>query len=80
MKKATIVLALLLSACAGDASTPRAVSRANDGAHPAGMTYEQFSNHGMNAGARDSAMVQKRFLLLDRDNNGVLSSSEFSDY
>ncbi len=71
------LMIFLLSACGGGTPSPE-VSRAHT-PYPSGMGYEEFRNHSFNDGA-DMRAVQKRFLLLDRDNNGVLSSSEFSGF
>ncbi|PZO77776.1 MAG: hypothetical protein DI626_12215 [Micavibrio aeruginosavorus] len=70
-----LLLVFLLAGCGGGSTAPE-VSRAHT-PYPSGMSYEEFRNHEFNSGTGMSA-VQKRFLLLDRDNNGVLSSSEFS--
>lgn len=76
-KAALVIVVLALSACGGTAKAPE-ISRV-DVPHPVGMDYNQFRNHDFNKGA-DSSVIQKRFLLLDRDHNGVLSSNEFGDY
>ncbi len=78
IKSFVLLAVFLLSACGGSNGPAPEVSRAAV-PHPVGMSYEQFSAHEFNAGA-DSRAVQKRFLLLDRDNNGVLSANEFGDY
>lgn len=74
---ASLFFVLILSACgASDTGSPREVSRA-DTPMPQGLTYEQFRGHSFNNNA-DMGVVQKRFILLDRDHNGVLSENEFS--
>lgn len=77
-KSLLLLTVFLLSACGGASVPAPEVSRAVV-PHPVGMSYEQFKSHGFNAGASSNA-VQKRFLLLDRDNNGVLSANEFGGY
>lgn len=74
---AAIAVTLLLSACGGGAETaaPK-VSRVGDPVAQ-GMTYTQFRNR---YSGDDMATVQKRFIMLDRDNNGALSESEYSGY
>ncbi len=74
-----IITVAILSACSADVETsPRpAVSRAGDPVVQ-GMSYEEFKGHSMNNGS-DMSVVQKRFILLDRDHNGVLSANEFGD-
>ncbi len=66
-----LIFLLTLTAC-GSVESAREVSRAGD-YQPQGMTYAQFRNH---MGDEDSLAAQKRFLALDRDNNGVLSPME----
>jgi len=76
MKKiVTLLAALTLTACGGEAPAPE-ISRRDMPESPQGMGYEQFRNHSMNAGSEMGA-IQKRFILLDRDNNGVLTEDEF---
>ncbi len=77
MKKQAAFFALFLSACGGG-DIAREVSRAGDTAYPQGMNYAQFRNHSINEG--DGLAAQKRFLLLDRNNDGILSASEFNGY
>ena len=45
----------------------------------AGMTYGEFRRHEI-LGAGDMRDAQKRFMLLDRDNNGSLSQHELGGY
>lgn len=69
---------LFLAACSGDTATKRPdVSRA-DMTPASGMNYEAFRRH--EAGTGDLRAAQKRFIMLDRNNNGVLSNEEFSGY
>lgn len=79
MKKLNIVLfVLFLSACGSteQAEAPK-VSRVEPAAG-AGMTYHEFRDHHINEG--DTWAAQKRFLILDRNNDGKLSPSEFNGY
>ncbi len=71
---------ILLSACGSDDTPPPRISPASGGdPRPTGMTYREYSSvHG--DGSLES---QKRFLMLDRNNNGHLSEEElgnFGDY
>lgn len=78
-KLAVLSLALLLAACGGtreEAAAPK-VSRMEPAAG-VGMTYQDFRDHHINEGDRLAA--QKRFLILDRNNDGKLSPSEFNGY
>lgn len=78
MKKlAAIAVTLLLSACGGGGETesPK-VSRAGDHVVQ-GISYNQFRDRYR---GDDLKTVQKRFIMLDRDNNGALSESEYSGY
>lgn len=79
MRKIAVFIPLLFAAaCGGGTSVPPAkVSRA-DMTPAQGMTYEQFRRH--EAGTGDLHAAQKRFIMLDRNNNGVLSQDEFSGY
>lgn len=43
-----------------------------------GMTYHEFRDHAVNQG--DNWAAQKRFLILDRNNDGKLSPHEFNGY
>lgn len=72
------LMVLLIAACGGGGPSAPEVSRAHT-PYPSGMSYDEFRSHAFNDGT-DMNAVQKRFLLLDRDNNGVLSPSEFSGY
>lgn len=70
-----------LAACGGrevDVSAERMVSRVEPAAAP-GLTYSAFRVHPFNDGSEMRA-VQKRFLTLDRDNNGLLTQDEFSGF
>lgn len=78
-KRAVLLCALLLTACGGteqQAEAPK-VSRMEPAAG-AGMTYQDFRDHDVNEG--DVWAAQKRFLILDRNNDGKLSPSEFNGY
>lgn len=80
MRRAAVVsLALLLSACGSteQASAPK-VSRMEPAAG-GGMSYQEFRKHEANDGS-DMMAVQKRFIIMDRDNNGSLSPAEFNGY
>ncbi len=80
MKKAAALFSvLMLAACGGsveEAAAPK-VSRVEPAAG-AGMTYPEFREHAVNEG--DKWAAQKRFLILDRNNDGKLSPSEFNGY
>ncbi len=80
MKRISALLAvLLLSACGSteqQAEAPK-VSRVEPAAG-GGMTYHEFRDHDINEG--DKWAAQKRFLILDRNNDGKLSPSEFNGY
>lgn len=77
MKKFFIPFVFLLSACGGGEVAP---SKKHDISYAAiqpasGMTYPEFrASHAFGAG--DMRDAQKRFLMLDRDNNGRLSADE----
>ena len=45
----------------------------------AGMTYGEFRKHEV-LGEGDMMAAQKRFIILDRDNNGSLSKEELGGY
>jgi len=82
-----------LSGCAGETSSQR-VSHAGE-APASGMTYDQFKYYSDKKAQRDGGVeaaqrsadaangnsaLQKRFMSLDRDNNGRLSPNEFNGY
>lgn len=74
-----VLAALTLAACSGsmeEAAAPE-VSRVQPAAG-GGMTYQEFRDHDINEG--DKWAAQKRFLILDRNNDGRLSPSEFNGY
>ncbi len=77
MKKFVLFASLFLTAC-GSTEPAREVSRA-DMPPVSGMKYQDFKNHDWNKGG-SSIEAQKRFIKLDRDNNGVLSQNEMSGY
>lgn len=77
MKKLFILPLFLLSACGSDevVVTKREDVSYADIQPAAGLTYSEFRNgHAFGAGEMHAA--QKRFILLDRDNNGRLSEDE----
>lgn len=74
MKRWLPLIVLMLAACGGEAERAE-ISRASDIEPAAGLSYDQFRSHDMNNGA-DSLAAQKRFLALDRDNNGRLDPNE----
>ena len=80
MKRAAFLIAVLcLSACGSteeEAAAPM-ISRMEPAAG-GGMSYQDFRDHAVNDG--DSFAAQKRFLILDRNNDGSLSPSEFNGY
>ena len=69
---------LILIACGSteQAAAPK-VSRVEPAAGE-GMTYHEFRDHDVNEG--DTWAAQKRFLILDRNNDGKLSPLEFNGY
>ena len=70
---------IFLSSCGSaeqQAEAPK-VSRVEPAAG-GGMTYHEFRDHDINEG--DKWAAQKRFLILDRNNDGKLSPSEFNGY
>lgn len=78
-KVAAFAAILMLAACGGaadEAAAPK-VSRVEPAAGP-GMSYPEFRDHAVNEG--DTFAAQKRFLILDRNNDGKLSPSEFNGY
>ncbi|PZQ47227.1 MAG: hypothetical protein DI551_03615 [Micavibrio aeruginosavorus] len=76
MKRFLVLPVLVLSACGGNTemggNRPRVSYQ--DIQPAAGMTYEEYRNHDMGEG--DSGVAQKRFIMLDRNNNGRLSTQE----
>lgn len=80
MKYCLLITLLLLSACGAEqkAVSARQVSRVEPAA-ASGLTYREFRIHEFNEGS-DMKDVQKRFLSLDRDNNGLLTPNEFSGF
>ncbi len=72
-----IVPVLFLAACAGDTPSPR-ISRASPEPVPA-INYTQFRALAAHNGD-DLGLIQKRFIMLDRDNNGMLTQNEYSGY
>lgn len=75
MRYFAILTVFLLSACGGGPT--REVSRAGDYT-PSGMTYDEFRNHPKNDS--DSLAAQKRFITLDRNNDGRLSEAERGNF
>ena len=70
---------VLLSACGSsieEAAAPK-VSRVEPVAG-GGMSYPEFREHEINDG--DTFAAQKRFIILDRNNDGHLSPAEFNGY
>ncbi len=80
MRKLLIISTVMLSACGGTEEKITArpeVSYAQ--IQPAsGMTYEEFRQHE-EWGQGDMRDAQKRFLVLDRDNNGRLTPDELGN-
>lgn len=79
MRKAAVLFAVLLLAACGsteESAAPK-VSRVEPAAG-SGMSYPDFRDHHINEG--DTFAAQKRFLILDRNNDGRLSPSEFNGY
>ena len=79
MRKFIALVPLLFIAACGSTEQAEApkVSRVEPAAG-AGMTYHEFRDHHINEG--DTWAAQKRFLILDRNNDGKLSPSEFNGY
>lgn len=78
MRRVLAALAvLLLAACGSDDTPPPRISPASGGDPvPQGMSYREYSaRHG--DGSLES---QKRFLMMDRNNNGHLSPDEMGNY
>lgn len=78
-KAAALAVVLMLAACGGtadEAAAPK-VSRVEPAAG-GGMSYPEFRDHAVNEG--DMFAAQKRFIILDRNNDGLLSPSEFNGY
>ena len=80
MRPLLLLAVLLLAGCGGteDKITSRPAVSYADIQPAAGMNYEEFRKHG-DWGQGDIAAAHKRFLILDRDNNGVISLDEASD-
>jgi hypothetical protein len=76
MKRAAFTALLFLSACGGTDTDAPKVSRAGDYVLQ-GMSYTEFRSR---YSGDDMKSVQKRFIMLDRDNNGVLTAHEYSGY
>lgn len=79
MKKYLVLPLLFLSACGSDEVIveKRADVSYADIQPAAGLTYREFRDtHEFGAG--DMHAAQKRFLILDRDNNGRLSEDELA--
>lgn len=74
----TLAMALSLSACGGVEEAPAPKVSRMEPAAGAGMSYQEFRDHHINEG--DTWATQKRFLILDRNNDGKLSPSEFNGY
>lgn len=77
MRAFFIVPVLFLAACAADTPSPK-ISRAEDAPVPA-LSYGEFRALAIHDGD-DLSLVQKRFIMLDRDNNGRLTQNEYSAY
>ena len=80
MKRCVVVTALLLSACGGNETVSARPEVSYQDIQPAaGMTYGEFRKHEV-LGEGDMLIAQKRFIMLDRDNNGSLSKEELGGY
>ncbi len=93
MRFALISALLCLAACAGPQQDAPVSRAAPSETMPGGMTYRDYRNH-VSAKAQDghpwaqsvmareygesSRETQKRFIMLDRDNNGRLSADELA--
>lgn len=78
MKRALAVSTIILLAACGidEAAAPRISPASGGDPRPTGMTYREYSaTHG-----DGSIESQKRFLMLDRNNNGHLSDEELGNY
>lgn len=76
MKPFLFIVPLFLAACGGVETAAPKISRAGDPVAQ-GMNYAQFRDRYR---GDDMKTVQKRFIMLDRDNNGVLGAHEYSGY
>lgn len=80
MRFAVAVLAVfLLVSCGGggaEESAPRISPASGGDPVPQGMTYQEFRRHEIGQG--DLLAAQKRFLMLDRNHNGLLSDQELA--
>jgi hypothetical protein len=79
MKRLILLLPLCLMACGGGTIENKRpdVSRAAP-SQTSGMTYPEFRHHPMNRES-DYLAAQKRFMALDRNNDGRLSSHELGE-
>lgn len=80
MLRALPILALLiLTSCGGTEKVTARPEVSYAQIQPAsGMTYEEFRKHE-EWGQGDMRSAQKRFLVLDRDNNGRLTPDELGN-
>jgi hypothetical protein len=69
------VALFLLASCGSGEETKRPELSLAKQEPSAGMDYRAFRNH-QTWGEGDMTTVQKRFIVLDRNNNGVLSPDE----
>lgn len=81
MRYLVLFAAVFLASCGSDEVT---VSKRPEVSYQnvepaAGMTYGDFRKHEV-LGAGDMRDAQKRFITLDRDNNGSLSKHELGGY
>jgi hypothetical protein len=80
MRFLVCIAALFLSACGGNETLQKRSEVSYQDIQPAaGMTYGEFRQHEV-LGAGDMMTAQKRFIMLDRDNNGSLSEQERGGY
>lgn len=74
-----LLLVFILGACSSDPKVEPYHHSMSSEPPDTVMTYQRFRSDPINAQS-DLDLVQKRFLILDRDNNGVLSQSEYSGF
>ena len=80
LRLSVLFATVLLTACGGNETvTARPDVSYQDIQPVAGMTYGEFRKHEV-LGEGDMMAAQKRFIILDRDNNGSLSKEELGGY